>query len=128
LGSRICVKKYLKSPQWLRELKFKKRPFWRLDKLRLNNILESGGWHFCNLKNAEELLYKYRNLCETNDSFIFNESIDQKYLDLESIKKKISLGEDIIGRNDSFKKIRVDNSFPKYILKNIPLYKDWIAN
>ena len=39
-GSRICVKRYLKSPQWLRDLKFKKRPFWRLDKFRLNNILE----------------------------------------------------------------------------------------
>ena len=39
-GSRICVKKYLKSPQWLRNLKFKKRPFWRIDKLDLNNILK----------------------------------------------------------------------------------------
>ena len=29
-GSRICIKKYLKSPQWLRDLKFKKRPFWRM--------------------------------------------------------------------------------------------------
>ena len=38
-GSRICVKKYLKSPQWLRDLKFKKRPFWRLDKIRQNNIV-----------------------------------------------------------------------------------------
>jgi len=127
-GSRVCIKKYLKSPQWLRELKFKKKPFWRLDKFRLNNILETGGWHFCNLKNAEELLYKYRNLCETNDSFIFNESIDQKYLDLESIKNKINSGEDIIGRNDMFKKIKIDKSFPKYILKNISLYKDWIVN
>ena len=46
LGSRICLKKYLVSPQWLRDLKFKKRPFWRLDKFRLNNIIENGGWHF----------------------------------------------------------------------------------
>ena len=67
-GSRICVKKFLKSPQWLRDLKFKKRPFWRLDKLQLNNIIENGGWHFCNLKNAEQLLYKYKNLCETLSS------------------------------------------------------------
>ena len=37
-GSRISYKKYLKSPQWLRDLKFKKRPFWRIDKLQLNNI------------------------------------------------------------------------------------------
>ena len=39
-GSRICVKKHLKSPQWLRNLKFKKRPFWRFDKFRLNNIID----------------------------------------------------------------------------------------
>ena len=30
-GSKICVKKYLKSPQWLRNLKFKKRPFKNID-------------------------------------------------------------------------------------------------
>ena len=40
-GSRISYKKYLKSPQWLRDLKFKKRPFWRIDKLQLNNIIEN---------------------------------------------------------------------------------------
>ena len=79
-GSRICIKKYLKSPQWLRDLKFKKRPFWRIDKFRLNNIIEDGGWHFCNLKNPEQLLYKYKNLCETNDPYVFKEKIDEKLL------------------------------------------------
>jgi len=127
-GSRICVKKYLKSPQWLRGLKFKKRPFWRLDKFRLNNIIESGGWHFCNLKTPEELLYKYRNLCETDDPFVFNQKIDEKYLDLEKIKNKINLGKDIIGRDDSYKEIEMDRSFPRYILDNTRLYKDWIIN
>ena len=29
LGTRVCLKKFLKSPQWLRELKFKNRPFCR---------------------------------------------------------------------------------------------------
>ena len=88
-GSRICQKKYLKSPQWLRELKFKKRPFWRIDKYRLNNIITDGGWHFCNLKNPEQLLYKYQNLCETNDPYHFKEKINQKYLNLNSIKDYI---------------------------------------
>ena len=127
-GSRICVKKYLKSPQWLRELKFKKRPFWRLDKRRLNNIIDSGGWHFCNLKTPEELLYKYRNLCETNDPFIFNEKIDEKYLDLKKMKDRISSGNDIIGRDDTYKEIKVDKSFPQYILNNLHIYKEWIVN
>ena len=60
LGTRVCLKKFLKSPQWLRELKFKNRPFWRLDKYRLNNILKNGGWHFCNLKSPKKLLHKYK--------------------------------------------------------------------
>ena len=126
-GSRICIRKSLKSPQWLRELKFKKRPFWRIDKYRLNNIIDDGGWHFCNLKTPEKLLYKYQNLCETNDSYVFNESIDKKYLDLKEIKKRIKSGTDIIGREDKYKKIELDNTFPSFILNNVSEFKDWIV-
>ena len=126
LGSRICLKKYLTSPQWLRDLKFKKRPFWRLDKFRLNSIIENGGWHFCNLKKPEFLLYKYKNLCETDDPVHFKEKIDEKYLNLEEIKKKISQGEDIIGRKDTFIKVNLDDSFPKYLLNNRSIYSEWL--
>jgi len=118
IGSRICVKKYLKSPQWLRGLKFKKRPFWRIDKIKLNNIIEDGGWHFANLKSPEKLLYKYKNMCETKDDFVFNRSIDKKYLNIEKIKENIEDGKDIIGRNDIYEKIEIDNTFPSYILEN----------
>ena len=31
IGTKICKKKYLKSPQWLRNIKSKHYPFWRLD-------------------------------------------------------------------------------------------------
>ena len=126
-GSRICVQKFLKSPQWLRNLKFKKRPFWRVDKLKLNNIIEQGGWHFCNLKNAEQLLYKYKNLCETNDPYHFKEKINNKHLDLMEIKKKIEQKQDIIGRKDNFKKIQIDETYPEYILKNLSNLSEWIA-
>ena len=126
-GSRICNFKDLKSPQWLRNLKFKKRPFWRLDKFRLNNIIDDGGWHFCNLKTPENLLYKYKNLCETNDPVNFKEKIDDKYLNMDSIREKIDNQRDIIGRNDNFKKITLDSSFPKYLITNLKLYSDWIA-
>ena len=127
-GSRVCIKKYLKSPQWLRELKFKKRPFWRLDKFRLNNILDTGGWHFCNLKNAEELLYKYRNLCETNDPHVFKEKIDKKFLDINEIKKRIQNGQDIIGREEIYLPINLDNRFPDYIVNYKKDLSDWILN
>ena len=125
-GSRICVKKYLKSPQWLRGLKFKKRSFLRIDKWRLNNIIENGGWHFCNLKTPDELLYKYKNLCETNDPYIFNEKIDSKYLDLDEIKKRILSGEDIIGRNEKYNVVDINENFPNFIRENKDKYKNWI--
>ena len=125
-GSRICIKKYMKSPQWLRELKFRKRPFWRLDKLRLNNIIEDGGWHFCNLKTPEKLLYKYKNLCETNDPYAFKEKINESYLNVDSIKKMINEKKDIIGRGDNYQKIEIDNTYPEYLLKNLEMYKTWV--
>jgi len=99
-----------------------------VDKLRLNNIIENGGWHFCNLKNAEQLLYKYKNLCETNDPYHFKEKIDQKYLQIDEIEKKIISGQDIIGRNEVYKPQILDKSFPNYILQNIEKYKEWIVN
>tara|TARA_B100000035_G_C21015060_1_gene561386 strand:+ start:198 stop:1013 length:816 start_codon:yes stop_codon:yes gene_type:complete len=127
-GSRICIKRYLKSPQWLRNLKFKKRPFWRIDKFRLNNIIENGGWHFCNLKDPEKILYKYKNLCETNDPHVFKEKIDEKFLNLDEIKKRMNLGQDIIGRNENYNSIILDNKFPDYILKNKDNLKNWIIS
>ena len=127
-GSRICICNDLKSPQWLRELKFKKRPFWRIDKKRLNNILPNGGWHFCNLKTLDKLKYKYENLCETDDPIVFNEKIDQKYLTEKNIQNNIENRKDIIGRNDEFIKINIDKSFPKYLIQNLEKYKkDWIV-
>ena len=127
-GSRICVKKYLKSPQWLRSLKFKKRPFWRLDKIRLNNIIENGGWHFCNLKEPNRLLYKYKNLCETNDPYHFKEKIDEKYLNIEEIKKRIKDGRDIIGRKEKYNVINLDERFPDFIINNKEKYLEWLVD
>ena len=126
-GSRVCLKQFLKSPQWLRDLKFKKRPWWRLDKYRLNNILEDGGWHFCNLKTPAELLYKYNNLCETNDPYIFKEKIDKKYLDINEIEKRVTNGLDIIGRDEKYNKVQLDQSYPDYIIKNKNLFSKWIV-
>ena len=130
-GSRICKKKYLKSPQWLRNLKFKKRPFWRIDKYRLNNIIENGGWHFCNLKTPKELLYKYKNMAETKDIFIWEGSvdgkIDPKYLSVEQIENSIKEGRNLAGKNEYFQKIEIDNSYPKYILQNLVKLKEWIV-
>ena len=125
-GSKACVKKYLKSPQWLRELKIKDRPFWRVDKMNLNYAIKEGGWHFCNLKTPKQLLFKYKNLCEYKDNYVFFNNIDERFLDEKVIQKNISNQKDIIGRSDMYKKEKIDSSYPDYILNNILTFKDWI--
>ena len=66
-GSRACKKKYLISPQWLRDTKSKKYPIWRFDiffsKSKYNSIdyVENGGWHFVNIKTPEEIEKKLKN-------------------------------------------------------------------
>ena len=94
--------------------------------IRLNNIIENGGWHFCNLKGPEELLYKYQNLCETDDPIHFKEKIDKRYLNLSEINSRIKKGLDIIGRDDFFTRVEVDATYPKYLLNNINDYFKWI--
>ena len=53
------VKKYLISPQWLRNTKDRPYPYWRLDvlfsKLKYFNIklVNDGGWYFSYVKTPE---------------------------------------------------------------------------
>jgi beta-1,4-mannosyl-glycoprotein beta-1,4-N-acetylglucosaminyltransferase len=119
-GSKICLKKNFKSPQWLRNLKFKKYPFWRIDKTRNLQIIENGGWHFAFLQNPKNISKKIKSFAhgEFNKEDISNE---------ENIKLKIERGEDIFNRGYNIKKVEIDSSFPKYILENRNKLKEWIA-
>ena len=38
-GTKICKKKYLKSPQWLRDIKVKKKPFWKIFEKKFNLLV-----------------------------------------------------------------------------------------
>ena len=44
-----------------------------------------------------------------------------------SIKEKIEMGHDIFNRKIKYRKIQIDNSFPKYIVENKEKYKEWIV-
>ena len=118
-GSRICLKKNLKSPQWLRNLKFKKYPFWRIDKIRNLQIIENGGWHFAYLQNPENILKKIK-------SFAHGEFNNKDFANEEKIREKINMGKDIFDREISYQKVDIDNSFPKYIIENKEKFKNWI--
>ena len=66
-GTRACLKKNLKSPQWLRNIKARKYPLFRIDilfnEMKFNDIklIRKGGWHFTNIKHPEEIHLKYKS-------------------------------------------------------------------
>jgi len=117
-GTKICQKKNLISPQWLRNLKVKKKPFWKIFKKNIQ-IINNGGWHFSFLKDPESIKNKII-------AYSHQEYNTKEYTDIKLIEKKISLGEDLFKRKFKYKKIEIDNTFPRYIVENKELFKNWI--
>ncbi len=116
IGSKITKKKYIKSMQSLRDLKFKNYPFWRLDKLDQQIIY--GGWHFSYLQSPAQILHKIKSFSHGEFN---NENLNER-----NIEEKIIKNEDIFQRGTNLKKINIDESFPEYIIKNKEKFLDWI--
>tara|TARA_X000001036_G_scaffold438697_1_gene487256 strand:+ start:797 stop:1612 length:816 start_codon:yes stop_codon:yes gene_type:complete len=119
-GTKICQKKNLKSPQWLRNIKTKKRPFWKIFKDKEPQLIKDSGWHFSFLKNPTSI--KQKIISYSHQEFNKEEFIDEK-----NIENKIKKGEDLFGRNIKYKAIKVDENFPEYIFKNKEYFKNWIV-
>ena len=119
-GSKICLKKNLKSPQWLRNLKFKKYPFWRIDKQKNLQIINDGGWHFAYLQDVKNISKKIK-------SFAHGEFNKLDIVSEKNIELRINQGEDVLGRGYKIKKIEIDSSYPEYIINNKDKLKNWIA-
>ena len=116
IGSKITKKKNITTMQNLRNLKFKKYPFWRFDKKNLQTI--RGGWHFSFLQTPEQILKKIK-------SFSHGE-FNMKNVNEKNIEEKILKNQDIFGRGITLKKIELDSSYPNYILKNKEKFSKWI--
>ena len=118
-GSRICKKKYLKSPQWLRDIKTKKRPFWKFYKPKEPQLIFNGGWHFSFLKKPKDIAKKIK--AYSHQEFNKDDFVDEK-----KIEERINNGKDLFNRSFEYKKIEIDESFPKYILENRAIFEEWI--
>jgi beta-1,4-mannosyl-glycoprotein beta-1,4-N-acetylglucosaminyltransferase len=118
IGSKITLRKNISTMQSLRDLKFKKFPFWRIDKKNLQII--QGGWHFSFLQSPQDIKTKIQSFShgEFNTGNIVNE---------EKIKEKISQGVDIFNRGFQLNRIEIDSRFPNFILKNKDKLSDWIV-
>ena len=107
-GTRGCLKKNLKYG------------FWRIDKERNLQILKNGGWHFSYLLTPIEIKRKIQ-------TFAHNELNKQKYTNLNNIKNCIKNLKDLFHRKAKFRKVKIDNKFPKYIFKNRKKLSNWIV-
>ena len=134
-GSKACKKKKLISLSWLRNLKNKKYPWWRIDtyfsKVKQNNlqIVDDGGWHFTNIKTAEDLHEKLLNFGHHNeyeDSGLTIQDlqycINNRIVNYDHFADKSSTN-----KWESNYKLRcIDlNLLPKYLINNKNNYKDW---
>ena len=73
-GTKACKKKYFRSPQWLRNIKDRKYPIYRLDtffsKTKYIDIkfINNGGWHVSNIKTANEIEHKLPKFLQDNQT------------------------------------------------------------
>ena len=118
IGSKITLKKNISTMQALRDLKFKKYPFWRVDKKNLQII--QGGWHFSFLQTPQDIKKKIQSF--SHGEFNIDNIVNQ-----ENIKEKISQGIDIFNRGFQLNRIEIDSRFPNFILKNKDKLSDWIV-
>ena len=121
-GTRVCKKKNLKSMDFMRQKIRKKNinyKFYRLDKEKNIEIFQQGGWHFNNLMSAEEISKKLTTYAHIEYS-------DKEYSSVSVIKKKIADRIDLFGRGEKYRVVKIDNTFPRYLVENIGLYKEYI--
>ena len=134
-GTKACKKKNLLSPQWLRNIKDKKYPFYRIDtlfsKTKYTNIkfIIEGGWHFTNIKTAKEIRKKLK-------SYLHHREFDVDPISVEDIieimNNKIAIYDlnvdkksNKFGNGEKLENYKF-NLLPKYLQENSQKYKEWI--
>ena len=133
-GTKACKKKYFKSAQWLRNVKDRKYPFYRVDtyfseKKYINcEFIENGGWHFTNIKTANQIKQKL-------ESYLHHIEFDKNPLSAEEIDKiiqdKIAIYDlSVDQRKNKIRGNKLENyplhKLPEYLLNNLNNYKVWI--
>ena len=134
-GTKCCKKKYFESPQWLRNIKDKKYPFYRLDiffsKTKYSSIdfLNNGGWHFSNLKTAKQIEHKLKSYLHHREfdlNPLSSSEINQIIEDKKAIYDlKVDKRVNKIGNGKTLEKFPIEK-LPKYLQNNFAKYKDWI--
>ena len=135
VGTKVCKKKDLVSPQWIRNIKDRNYPFWRLDilfsKNKYQNIyfVTNGGWHFSYLKNTKDIekkLKSYLHHREYDIEPVSVERIDQMIKEKKTVYDlKVDMRSSKFNKGQTLTKVNL-NQLPNYIQNNIEKYKLWL--
>ena len=95
-------------------------------------ITSRGSKHLLTLIDAIKKGYKAYILflvqIQNMEYFKIAKDIDTEYYkNLSRINKTIKNRQDLFERNFSYKKVKIDNTYPKYFLENLDNYKEWIS-
>ena len=137
-GTKGCTMEKLKSLSWLRNIKLRKYPFWRLDTLFSENkyininIIQDGGWHFTNLKTPDEMYEKFMNFGH-HDTFRLSgltiEKIRDKILNKEMFYDHLAEKSSTNKWESNYKlKVIGDEMLPSYLIKNKNKYREWFSD
>ena len=134
-GSKSCKMKNFLFPQWLREIKDKKYPLWRIDTIfsnkKYNNVhfVENGGWHFTNIKTPEQIdkkLRSYMHHPEYDESNIGPKEIDQMIKERKPVYDLMANSSEVKDRSNTKLKVVNINELPIFIRQNRDKYNEWI--
>ena len=134
-GSKAIKKKNFISPQWLRNIKSKKYPLWRLDtffsKNKYTNIkfIENGGWHFTCIKKPEDIHKKLLTFAHHQDYENSNISFDELQKRIYEKKVLYDHTRDKKMKNKWFSETslkKIDLSLLPPIIRNEKKYKEWL--
>jgi len=135
IGSKACKKKYLESPQWLRNIKDRIYPWWRIDtflsKTKFSNIkiFDNGGWHFSYIKSPENIEKKLKSYLHHTE-YELNPLGADKITDLIKERKtvynlKVDSRSNKFNEGNKLKKLDT-NLLPEYVKNNISKFNEWI--
>ncbi len=133
-GTKGCRKKNLKTFSWLRDVKSKKYPIYRIDNIfsqtKYSNvkIINDGGWHFSQVKTPKDIQIKLLN-GEQHAEF---KKTGKNFEYIKGLVERKSIDYDHKARSEDYKyskefklKTVPVNTMPVFLKDNVEKYSEW---
>ena len=120
-GTRVAKKKDLKSIDFMRQKILSKnlKKFYKFNIEKNIEIISKGGWHFNNIMSPKKISIKLK-------TFAHSEFSSNKFSSYKIIDDKIKNSEDLFERGHIYKKVKLNQNFPKFLLDNKKKYRKFI--